>query len=68
MGTENAVCPRCGKEVLVTVPSGHRLWSIVENPQYDAAAHEDDETLATQMSRCSYCNSSFGAVTRDERL
>ncbi len=65
MGTENAVCPYCGEVVLVTVPSGHRLWSIVQNPEYDAAHNEDDKRLSTQWSRCPHCNRSFGAVTRD---
>jgi len=66
MGVENAVCPYCGKEIIVTVPAGHRLRNIVQNPKYNPASHEGDKKLTTQWSKCSHCNHEFGAVTRDE--
>ncbi len=31
MAIENVICPRCGRETLATVPSGHRLVRVVEN-------------------------------------
>jgi hypothetical protein len=57
--------PYCNEVVLVPIPSGHRLWSIVQNPDYDAAQSKGDPRLTTHWSRCSHCNRSFGAVTRD---
>lgn len=66
MGVENAVCPQCGKELAVTVPSGHRLKRIVQDSYYDAPCHEHDKKCVTQMSKCPHCKYTFGAVTRDE--
>jgi len=66
MGLENDVCPQYGKELAVTVPAGHRLVRIVQDPHYDAPYREDDKKCVTQMSRCPHCKDSFGAVTRDE--
>jgi len=66
VGIENVICPRCGRETLATVPSGHKLIRVVENPKYDAARYERDSESVTQMCKCSKCNSQFGAVTREE--
>ena len=63
MAIENVICPRCGRETLATVPSGHRLVRVVENAKYDCSS---DRGCVTQWCRCSKCKDSFGAVTKEE--
>ena len=63
MAIENVICPRCGRETLATVPSDHRLVRVVENAKYDCRFDKD---CVTQYCRCSKCNESFGAVTREQ--
>ena len=56
MGVENAACPYCGKEVLVTVPMGQRLVQI------NRSGKTYNDTRA-QDCFCSSCRSSFVAET-----
>lgn len=62
MSVENAICPFCGREVKVTVPSNSILIRVVRNPNF--AGTYISKRCATQWSYCIYCKKSFGAVTQ----
>ena len=56
MAVENAICPWCGKEVLVTVPNGQYLVQINRSgSQYSDTRKQD--------CHCPHCNRHFVAET-----
>jgi ribosomal protein S27AE len=56
MAVENAICPYCGKEVLMTVPNGQYLVQInCRGTEYTDTSKQD--------CHCPHCNCTFVAET-----
>lgn len=60
MGIENVVCPRCGREALATVPSGHVLREVSSNSYIRYTNWYRHEC------KCRHCGGIFYAFTREK--
>lgn len=61
MGVQNVACPHCGREALVTVPSGQTLVKVSEYDMRGGSGHY------VQTASCARCGKRFYALTKVNR-
>jgi DNA-directed RNA polymerase subunit RPC12/RpoP len=59
MAVENAICPYCGKQVGVTVPSGQKFLKVSTSTHFVSSGKH------WQDSRCIHCKRKFYTLTQE---